>query len=114
MRTLKSVYLITVMLLGSGCVTTHFSKTGSYEGMSQPENCEYVVYTTAPKGSYEEIGVIEFKAGFPVGQMAGPETISEVRKMSSEIICKNGANGILLWEANGIGAYKKVTIISVK
>lgn len=101
------------MLLGSGCVTTHFSKTGNYQGIPQATNCDYTIYTTAPKTSYEEIGVIEFKGGFPSGKIAGPETISEVREMSSEMICKNGGNGVLLWEANGIGAYKKATIIVV-
>ena len=109
----KIATVISAVTLLAGCAispaTAHFSKTGDFSSKERSVDCKYSVYTTVPKKSYEEVGVIAF-IDVP---HALPRTIEYVRQISNKEICKNGGNGLLLWEANGYGGYTKGTVIFV-
>ena len=105
--------LVLVAFVGMvGCSSApKFSKTGDVSYDSFPENCEFNIYTTAPKKDFDELGVINLVGNWN-GQL--PSTIEEVREQVSKPVCENGGNGVLLWESNGFGYYLRTTVIKVK
>lgn len=102
-----SLILLTATV--SGCsIMPEFSKTGVGSFSARDVGCDFNVFTTNPTSEYEEVGLIEFKAGF---MSRRSESLSVVRKQAAPIVCESGANGILLWEVNGYGQYLKGTLI---
>jgi hypothetical protein len=109
---IKKIAVLAPALLLSGCFAT-FTKTGEYTAAPRSVDCDFTVYTTSPKKNYEEVGLIEFDGNFFEGSYGGPGSVSSVKDRSSLEVCKNGGNGLLLWETNGAGNYKKATVIYV-
>jgi hypothetical protein len=113
---MKSIQLPLVMcasLLLGACSTASFNKTGNYTAESTGVNCKFDIYTTNPDTPYKEIGLIEYSGNFMNGKLGGPESIRELKEMSGKSVCANGGNGMLVWETNGIGVYKKATVIKI-
>jgi len=102
MKNILSISIGAILL--TGCASGTFYKTGEDTAKSRPLGCEFNIYTTSPKNVFVELGLIEFKRAFDLGI---------ARELASPSVCKNGGNGLLLWEANGYGAYTKGTVVHV-
>jgi hypothetical protein len=113
MKLVKMSVSLGLGVLVAACSTASFNKTGSYEAESRGIECDFAVYTTNPGVAYKELGVVEFSGNFLNGKMAGPDSISKLKKMSMESVCSSGGNALLAWETNGIGVYKKATVIKI-
>ena len=113
MKNLTYVFLLFCFLL-QGCASASFTKTGTANSTSFnfPESfsCDWNIYTIPPTKKYEEIGLIEFNPGM----FDYVKSVSTVKKLAESKVCSNGGNGLLLWEANGFGMYKKATVIKVE
>ena len=88
----------------TGCASGKFYKTGEDTAESRPVGCEFNIYTTSPKNEFVELGLFEFHAAYNLGI---------AKEQASPAVCKNGGNGLLIWEANGYGAYTKGTVVYV-
>ncbi|NVK38198.1 MAG: hypothetical protein HWE18_09755 [Gammaproteobacteria bacterium] len=109
---MKKNILIGSLLLLSACTTsTQFVKTGDKSFSPFSNGCNVTVYTTNPKKEFEEIGLIEFGKSFVEGR---PSNLTRAKEEAAPFVCKNGGNGMLVWEANGYGQYLKATIIRTK
>jgi len=108
----KIVAVLAPALLLTGCFAT-FTKTGEFTASPRSIDCDFTVYTTTPKRNFDEIGLIEFGGNMLEGSAGGPGSVSSVKSKSAEEVCRNGGNGLLLWETNGFGNYKKATVIYV-
>ena len=108
----KLSFAFACLLLG-GCASATFSRVGEHTATALPENCKVTVLVSKPSKSYKEIGVINFSGSFFTGAMDGPASPEEALKMSRSEICKNGGNGLILWEANGAGRFKKGTVVRI-
>ena len=92
-------------LLITGCTATGtFYKTGEGIAESRTEGCDFTIYTTSPKHDYIELGLIE---------LVGAINLGIAKNVAAPIVCKNGGNGLLVWEADGHGHYIKATVVFV-
>jgi len=110
----KKVVPLTILALSlSGCslVSTNYSKTGEATADALPKNCPVTVYTTHPKRDFQELGMVEIDVSFYGFVRPNINNISAIKEKASEFVCKAGGNAILLWEANGAGEYRKITVI---
>jgi len=98
----KILSLSICTLFLTGCASGTFYKTGKDTAKPLLEGCEFNIFTTRPKGDFVELGLIEFSGAYNLGM---------ARKLASPSICENGGNALLLWEANGGGAYTKGTVV---
>jgi len=109
---IKSIAVLAPALFLTGCFAT-FTKTGEFSASPRSADCNFTVYTTTPPRRFDEIGLIEFGGNMFEGSAGGPGSVSSVKSKATEEVCKNGGNGLLLWETNGFGNYKKATVVYV-
>ncbi|WP_444900140.1 hypothetical protein ACJJIX_01835 [Microbulbifer sp. VAAC004] len=107
---MKKLVVPAIVFFIASCSST-FTITGDVSHNAFSKNCEVTVFTIPPKKDFDELGVVEFKLIPFVGY---PRTISSAKSQASPLVCANGGNALLLWEANGIGQYLKGTVIRVK
>jgi hypothetical protein len=108
-----STIVVLIMIL-SGCASATFTKTGDNTFAPRPVGCDFTIYTSNPAYSYKEVGIMEYTGNYFNGYTAGgPETVNQAKEVSANAICNSGGNGLLLWEANGFGKYKKATVVHV-
>lgn len=99
----------------SGCATATFTKTGDNSFSPRGVGCDFTIYTTKPDYPYKEVGLMEFTGNYFDGFKAGgPDSVTEAKDASADEVCKSGGNGLLLWEANGLGKYKKAIVVYVE
>ncbi|MEM9103590.1 MAG: hypothetical protein AAGB12_14865 [Pseudomonadota bacterium] len=104
------IAFLLIVFLVSGCVTATFTKTGTYQVESREVNCDFNVYTLAPKDIYHEIGLIELNVGFAESL---PTKINTLKEKVHEQVCAQGGNGLLVWQASG-PFYGKATVIYIE
>ena len=100
---LNLILLSTVIMMG--CAQGHFYKTGEHSYSKRALGCDFTIYTTRPNRQFNEVGFIE---------LGNTSTLEAVKKTASPMVCANGGNGLLVWEANGHGNYLKATVIHVE
>lgn len=113
MKSLKMSIVVSASILLGACSTASFNKTGTFNADPLGPNCEFAIFTTSPDKPYKELGLIEFSGNFMSGKLGGPESITELKEMARESVCSSGGNAVLAWETNGIGVYKKATVIKI-
>lgn len=92
-----------------------YTKTGDSSYSALDDSCPVTIYTTHPKKEFDELGIVDLLPTYGFGSMrVSLRKASEVKTYIQPQVCQAGGNGILLWEANGIGAYTKVTVIRTK
>lgn len=105
MNLIKSNLIILSTAIIMGCAQGHFYKTGEYSYSKRELGCDFTIYTTRPNQQFNEVGFIE---------LGNTSTLGAVKKTASPMVCANGGNGLLVWEANGNGTYLKATVIHVE
>jgi hypothetical protein len=113
MKIILALVFASTMLSGCSLVTTNFSNTGTNKLSSLNENCEFNVYATPPKSEYAELGVVEIDVAFYgfIPPIPNIKTVSSIKKRVQPYVCQAGGNGVLLWEANGGGEYRKIIVV---
>jgi hypothetical protein len=116
MKGFTKLSALALVMTMTGCTTTaNFTKTGNYKSLNaNPASCDVTVYTSSPKSKYHEIGLIEFEGNFMEGAFRGAKSVSEALEKSKVLVCAQGGNALLLWEANGAGHFKKATVVKVE
>jgi len=106
---MKKIIIATIVLLTTAC-SAQFTKTGDSSFAPLEIGCDFSVYTTNPSKAFDEVGLVEFSQE-PFGY---PRRLSSAKEQAAALVCKNGGNGLLVWESNGFGQYLKATIIRFK
>mgnify|MGYP001456684363 CR=1 FL=1 len=116
LKILTSISLASVILL-SGCSSTpvsKFSATGDVKLEPLNQGCPITVYITHPKKGFDELGMIDLVSCGHFGCADTMNQVSIVKENFSKHVCEAGGNGLLLWEANGLGIYTKAIVIKTK
>ena len=93
------------LLYGCGTTTFPYSHTAERTYPAKPENCNFRVLSTVPKGNYEEIGVLNIHWG----DLGRPTTPNELKKIVHKDVCKAGGV-VVVGEVNGCGVYVRGTL----
>lgn len=98
-------FAVTVLfsLMLASCASTDFMKTGNKSFSALPKNCDFTIFTTHPKQAFDEVGLVEFGEA--------PKRLANAKKKAAPYVCSSGGNGLLIWEADGFGQYRKATVI---
>ena len=109
---MKVILTVLVAATLTGCAgKANFTATGVVKAAPRPADCDVTVYTVAPKADFVELGVIEYESGLAAGPR--PDSIAKAKKIAAKAVCQAGGNGLLVWEANGLGYYLKATVVKV-
>lgn len=109
----SSLLILSTTILTSACsiVTTNLTKTGDKEYPPLSEDCPVTIYTSHPQKEYYEIGVVDLDVALWGFTRPNISKANKVKDRVSDEVCELGGNGIFLWEADGGGYYRKVTIV---
>ena len=112
-------FLAGITACTSMSTTVDFTETGDESYSPLPPNCDVTIYASRPKRNFDELGIIDIAYTCQSGPFIGHECpdvdkASFIRDLVRGDVCKSGGNAILLWEANGLGGYTKVTVVRVK
>lgn len=100
-------YLLGALL---ACGSTKMSHTGAAHD-AKPEDCDFQVLTTLPKGEWEEIAIIDVNPG-----AYGHNLHTDIESFKDEIrpkVCEAGGD-VALAAANGSGVWIKATVLKRK
>lgn len=102
----KFVLLSISLMITAGCASTYV-KTGEGHAEPRDSDCDISILTTAPSGSYKEVGLLKFD------EPVRPERVDYIFSTDRERVCTNGGNAILYGNMNSEGNFRTATVLIV-
>jgi hypothetical protein len=104
---MRSFVFLSSLLFLTACGTTKLTRVGAPQP-ARALNCEFDVYTTAPQGSFVEIGTLDVNPGAYGTNVY--RDLSDFKEEISREVCKSGGDAAIAY-ANGYGMWIKATVI---
>jgi len=103
---LRNCFLVWCLGLLACGPQVRMSRSGPKQA-ARPEDCQFRVFTVAPRDGYAEIGAVDLLGE---GFMAFTDELHEFKDAIREKVCKAGGDAVIAWP-NGKGEYIKATIL---